>query len=380
MSNNFPLHAPLAPLQYYRSYARRKPNQERESWIDTCERTVDALEEMGLTPGEADLVFGMQSLHKVFCSGRWLWVGGTEWITKPENYSGAYNCASTEITDIHAFAMQMSMAAMGTGTGVVLEPKFINQLPPVRNRLVVKVTEPIGTIQAFARLQNTEVSEPQLSAEDASVYTVVVDVGDSRQGWVDAYEAILELAMRTDIGSHAAGIRVNVRLGNVRPAGEPLKGFGGVSNPIKLTGLFPRLAEILNPAVGRNLNSLECCLLIDEAASVIVAGNIRRAAGIRQGAHTDEIFTTAKDNLWVEEDGVWSIDLKRDALRMANHTRVFHQKPTVTELIASVRKQFQSGEGAIMFAPEAIARANADIMPAAWDHLSDVKHTFVSRQ
>jgi ribonucleotide reductase class II len=41
---------------------------------------------------------------------------------------------------------------------------------------------------------------------------------------------------------------------------------------------------------------------------------------------------------------------------------VFHQPPTEQECIDAVRKQFYSGEGAIQYAPEAIARANADLL------------------
>jgi len=46
---------------------------------------------------------------------------------------------------------------------------------------------------------------------------------------------------------------------------------------------------------------------------------------------------------------------------MANHTRVFHHKPTLDECEA-VRKQYYSGEGAIQWAGEAVARANCDLL------------------
>jgi ribonucleotide reductase class II len=47
---------------------------------------------------------------------------------------------------------------------------------------------------------------------------------------------------------------------------------------------------------------------------------------------------------------------------MSNHTRVFHRKPTLEESIAAVQKQYYSGEGAIQWAGEAVARANADLL------------------
>jgi ribonucleotide reductase class II len=115
--------------------------------------------------------------------------------------------------------------------------------------------------------------------------------------------------------------------------------------------------------LGRQLTSVECCLLIDEAAATVVAGNIRRSAGMRQGNSEDAAFAVAKDNLWQQDaDGNWRIDPERDALRMANHTRVYHHKPTEQECIDAVQKQFYSGEGAIQYAPEAIARSNSDLL------------------
>ncbi|MEG4329944.1 LAGLIDADG family homing endonuclease, partial [Microcoleus sp. herbarium5] len=119
----------------------------------------------------------------------------------------------------------------------------------------------------------------------------------------------------------------------------------------------------LNKALGRQLNSVECCVLIDEAAVTIVAGNIRRSAGIRQFDSSDELGANAKDNLWQQDEkGNWKIDPERDALRMANHSRVFHYKPTLEECIEAVRKQYYSGEGAIQWAGEAVARANVDLL------------------
>lgn len=185
-------------------------------------------------------------------------------------------------------------------------------------------------------------------------------MGDSRQGWVKSYQTLLELSTNEGFTGE---VEVIVDISDIRKAGEPLQGFGGVANPVKLPGLYQRCAAILNKAVGRKLTSVECCLLIDEAAVTIVAGNIRRSAGIRQGIDTDTAFADAKANLWQQgEDGNWRIDPERDALRMANHSRVFHHKPTLEEIVGAVRKQYYSGEGAIQWAGEAVARSNHDLL------------------
>jgi ribonucleotide reductase class II len=96
-----------------------------------CDRTTQGFTKLGkLTQGEAALIQRMMSQLKSLPSGRWLWVGGTEWIETPENFSGAYNCTSTNVVDWRAFGLMMDLAMMGCGTGAVLEPKYINQLPP----------------------------------------------------------------------------------------------------------------------------------------------------------------------------------------------------------------------------------------------------------
>lgn len=350
--SQFPETAPAANPVFFRTYSRRKATG-RETWDEVGDRTLQGLIRLGkLTDAETALIERMQHQMKSLSSGRWLWVGGTEWIEKPENFSGAYNCTSTDVVDWRAFGLMMALAMMGCGTGAVLEPKYINQLPPIRNRLNVTVQGEIGTTPAALRREKTEVS---IEGDHVSVH-----VGDSRQGWVESYQTLLELSSEQRFSGEVA---VRIDLSDIRGAGELLKGFGGVANPVKLPELYERCASILNKAVGRQLNSVECCLLIDEAAVVVVAGNVRRSAGMRQGNSNDELFANAKSNLWQQDEkGNWRIDSERDALRMANHSRVFHHKPSLEECVEAVRQQFYSGEGAIQWAGEAIARANADIL------------------
>lgn len=348
----FPENAPSANPVFARTYSRRI-NGKRETWQEVCDRTIKGLAEVGkFTPDEIALVTQMQEQIKTLPSGRWLWVGGTDWIKKPENFPGAYNCTSTNVIDWQAFGLMMDLAMQGCGTGAVLEQRHISKLPPIRNRLNLKVVGEIGATPKPLREDETSV---QMLGDRAHI-----QVGDSRKGWVTSYQVLLPLASDQALSQE---LFVTVDISHVRPKGEALKGFGGVANPVKLAEMYERVAAILNRAVGRQLTSVECCLLIDEAAACVVAGNVRRSAGIRQGDRDDEAFAVAKDNLWQQDEkGNWRIDPERDALRMANHTRVFHRKPTEQECIDSVRKQYYSGEGAIQYAPEAIARSNADIL------------------
>ena len=352
LQTDFPATAPAANPVFYRTYSRKTPDG-RESWSQVNERNLSGLQSLGgLSDEEVSLMRRMQRQLTSLPSGRWLWIGGTPWIEQNVNFSGAYNCTSTNLVDWEAFGLMMDLAMMGCGTGAIIEPRLIERLPAVRNELrVVSVTD-IGATPADQRQETT--------THSIDGHRVSIKVGDTRRGWVDSYQLLLELCSDDRFSDT---IEVEVDLSDVRPVGETLKGFGGMANPVKLKDLYGRVAGLLNKARGRKLTSVECCLLIDEAAVTIVAGNIRRSAGMRQFASSDTSAAGAKENLWQQDsEGNWRIDPERDALRMANHTRVFHTRPSREVVLEAVTKQFQCGEGAIQFAPEAIARSNADLL------------------
>jgi ribonucleotide reductase, class II len=353
LSAKFPETAPAANPVFFRTYSRRTEVGDRETWERVCDRTLEGLIELGkLSPKEVSIIEQMQQELKALPSGRWLWVGGTAWMAKPKNFSGGYNCTSTNLEDWAAFGLMMDLAMMGCGTGAILEPKYISKLPSIRNHLNVAIQGEIGYTTSDKR---REFTQSKIDGNSVTIY-----VGDSREGWVKSYQTLLELSSDERFSSE---VQVIVDISDVRQAGETLKGFGGMANPVKLPGLYSRCAAILNKAIGRQLNSIECCLLIDEAAVCIVAGNIRRSAGMRQGSSEDNVFIGAKENLWQQDEaGNWRIDPERDALRMANHTRIFHRKPTLDECVNAVRKQYYSGEGAIQWAGEAVARSNRDLL------------------
>jgi ribonucleotide reductase class II len=358
LGDEFSASAPSAEAVFYRSYSRRSETG-RESFDAAIERTVGAIAEIGgLTEGEKQLCLRLGKEQLVFPSGRALWVAGTEWGKKPENFPGYYNCCSMEVDDVEVFGTLMDLAMQGTGTGAVLESAQINKLPPVFYSLNLLEVKPIG--EEGGADQTTVLGNAY--ADD--VLTLIV--GDSRQGWRDAYMQLIKWSMGMMVNSRDSSKDLILDLSQVRPAGKKLKGFGGKSNPARLEKTFRRIIAILNEVNSRpdrKIKPIDACLIIDEAASAVVAGNIRRSAGMRQFSAEDHDASTAKEHLYrQDEDGNWSVDPEREALRMANHTRCFHHKPSYEEIHQAVTKQFYSGEGAIQYVPEAIARANADIL------------------
>ena len=366
MSEFSPL-APSAPAVFYRSYSRRKEDGTRENFEEAITRTINAIAGIGdLTPEQKGLCLNMGLNQHCFPSGRALWVAGTEWSKKPDNYPGFYNCCSMHVDDVNIFGLLMELAMMGTGTGAVLEQDVVDKLPPVRRALFIE--DIIYNDSKKGGSANTSI---KYIGQIEHNPLIKVTVGDSRQGWAAAYQGLIELAMGKPADDEeedtlAVDAEIILDLSQVRQAGEPLKGFGGTANPVRLQDTLESVCRVLTKAAGRKLSPVECCLLIDEASSAVVAGNIRRSAGMRQFSSNDIEAATAKEGLYKQdENGKWSVDPETEALRMANHTRCYHHKPEYAEVEDAVRKQFQSGEGAIQYVPEMVARANADLLNTA---------------
>jgi len=342
--------APSGAPVFYRTYSRRNPDGSRESYAEMVDRVVTDIVDLGqLTEEDDALVRTMAEQQHALPSGRWLWVGGTKWIRSDQNYSGAYNCTNTTVNNPEAFGLMMELAMMGSGTGAILEKDQVAKLPPVMRKL---------TLREITKISGGKGGDDRtvVSWEDDDL-TIIV--GDSRKGWVDAYQVLIDMAF-----SRGNDLNVHIDLSQIRSSGERLKGFGGTANPVKLPTLFEKIINLLGSANGRQLTPIECCLLIDEAAACIVAGNIRRSAGMRQFSSDDDEAATAKLGLYSQDaEGNWRVDPIKENLRMANHTRCFHHKPSLKEVTDAVTLQVQSGEGAIQYVPEAIARSNHDLLP-----------------
>lgn len=352
----FPASAPSALAVFYRTYSRRKQDGTRENFKEAMTRCVDAIAKTGkFTELEKDLVLNEAINQHCFPSGRAFWVAGTDWAEQQKNFSGWYNCTSTNIVDVDAFKLIMELAMMGSGTGAILENDLIDKLPTVKNKINITKINKTGTVAKKNRKEYSTLEEKNGE--------FILTVGDSRNGWADAYRMVIGLAMELELQQGGSEVNLKICLGNVRPAGERLKGFGGTANPIKLEEMFAKVVSLLNKAQGRKLTSVEACLLIDEAAACVVAGNIRRSAGMRQFGEEDAEAANCKLGLYTQdENGNWRVDPEKEALRMANHTRCFHSTPSFETVEESIRQQFYSGEGAIQYVPEAVARANKDLL------------------
>ena len=372
---------------FLRSYSRTALNGTKETALEAKNRVIEGLNYFGLLKKEeSDLIRKYFYKNLIFPSGREFWIGGTDWIKQQKNFIGAYNCASIPVDSWEAFRFNFRALLMGCGVGTIVEEHIIEKLPSIKYPInVVEVTE-LGTnwVEDCPEFDDSCFTAYEI---DKDTLGIVYTVGDSKEGWVDIATDLLEFSSNSLVGNDTwtvgfkhlpydfnyKQINLSLDFSYVRPRGKVLKSFGGLSNPDKLIPGLLDMIKIVNGAVGRKLNSLECCKLLDIAGVITVVADIRRSALLHQGTPNDSNFTDAKLGLWYQdEQGNWKVDPEKDMLRMANLTVSYHVKPDLETTIEAVRKQFYSGEGAIQYVPEAVARANADILDT-----SEKKQAFI---
>jgi len=350
----------------YRTYSRLKQNGQRESIAEIYQRVIDGFfSKYSFTEQEKTLIKYNFSNGFSYPSGRIMWVGGTEWIRK--NPEGAYNCIGLRLEDIEVFGLSffLLMAGCGVGNAFTLEDiKNFNVKYPPQNSAVFQTYTIIDDIGSLYHPQNNNKTSVILSNE-----LLEIVVGDSREGWADALTALLKL-LRTckDIKNIVVDLR------KVRPKGLPIKGFGGVSNPDYLGVMFEKILLCLQEYAQKPIDSYIIELIFDEAALATVSGSVRRSARISQGSPNDIVFSNLKKNLWIQENGEWKIDPKRNSFRMANHTVVFNNVPTYDDWCKSFLSQFETGEGALQYAPMALYRANIDILNSKEEYIDACKN------
>ena len=355
----------LGEIVFYRTYSRPQGSGgsiKMQTWEENARRNADLLAQLGdLTPAQRDAIYNLQVQLKVTPPGRVLWAGEHSWINREgyTNYLGLFNCVGIQPTSWKWFGYNFLLLMMGCGVGAVIEEDIIDKLPPINKILPqVTITHPPGTHRE--RLESTTYTYGDNE--------LTIHVGDSKEGWVDSYVRLLEVCSdpRVEGLSH-----IYIDLGNVRPNGSPIKGFGGTANPVALPLLYEKVMNVLGSAKGRRVTPYEACLLLNWAAVTTVAGNIRRSARWDGYSYGSPSMTGAKDNLWSQnEEGQWVIDPEKDALRMVNISGITHTKPTLGECVSFVRKQYETGEGALYYAPAALVRTNADLLPTKGDKVA----------
>ena len=123
----------------------------------------------------------------------------------------------------------------------------------------------------------------------------------------------------------------------VRPAGAPLKTFGGrASGPAPLIDLFNFTIAAFKGAQGRRLSSLECHDIMCKIGEVVVVGGVRRSAMISLSNLSDDRMRHAKSGQW------WENNPQRG---LANNSVSYTEKPDAMSFMREWMALAESGSG-----------------------------------
>jgi adenosylcobalamin-dependent ribonucleoside-triphosphate reductase len=276
---------PVGYVVYKRTYARFQdpkrpggafrltPVGDSEEWWQTVARVVEGtyqiqqrhcdMSRVNWDPDKAQA--SAQRMYQLIFDfkftppGRGLWMMGTPYI-REHGSAALNNCAfvSTEnidqdFSEPFIFLMDMSMLGVGVGSDT-------------RGAGLVTIQRPVVTSETHS-------------------------IPDSREGWIDATRRVLEAYVG------GANLPKAWSYSEVRPAGEPIRGFGGTAaGPEPLRRLLEEeLPVILEPMIGKTIDASTIVDIHNVIGKCVVSGNVRRSAEIMFGEPDDMDFLRLKD-------------------------------------------------------------------------------------
>ena len=283
-------------------YSRWLPEKERrETWTETVGRYFDFfkdhledLHNFKLTKALREELEEAVLSQKIMPSMRCLMTAGE--ALKRENIAG-YNCSYIAVDRPSAFGEILYVLMNGTGVGFSVERQYINELPHI--------------------------------ADEFHESDTTITVADSKLGWAKALKEL--------VGMLYIGQIPRWDMSKVRPAGAPLKTFGGrASGPEPLEALFNFSVNVFKNANGRKLSSLECHDIVCKIAEIVVVGGVRRSALISLSNLSDDRMRAAKHGQW------WSTEPQR---ALANNSACYTEKPDIGVFMDEWKALYESKSG-----------------------------------
>jgi len=268
----------LGELTYMRTYSRVKEDGTNEKWYETVRRVVEGcytiqknhIKENGLGWSEyksqksAEEMYDRIFTMKFLPPGRGLWAMGTSLIHEKGLFEALNNCAfvSTEsigetideATKPFEFLMDVSMLGVGVGFDVKGEGKITIQNP---------------------------------------TQTINYQIPDTREGWVISVKMLLQSYFSKTYPKPIFDYSI------IRPAGQPIKTFGGLaSGPDPLILLHQRIDELFINRAGQKITQTDIVDIMNMIGCAVVAGNVRRTAEIVFGDAQSDEYLSLKDYHW----------------------------------------------------------------------------------
>lgn len=323
---------PVGEVVHKRSYAVEKPSGELEKWHETVTRVVDGnlclVDPRHIEPGEREELIDRIFEFEMLPGGRHLAMSG-----KPGRQF-LFNChvAGWHPKDVaRHFIFTFDQLMQGGGVGANYSDRFLAHYPRIRSL-------PTLHIVCDPEHENYEEMKPFLSGEYSHMWSGCFRVPDTREGWCDALQMLIEGFWSPD----EEVIVLDMSL--IRPRGRRIRTFGGTSSgPAYIAEMLTKVNALLAQRVGARLTWDDAMTIDHLIASCVVSGNVRRSARMSMKWWSDPgifEFITAKKN----EGNHWSTNISvvidEDFFRALRH----HDDHAVKVLRMVVEGMFTNGE------------------------------------
>jgi len=266
----------VGEITFLRTYSRLKEDNTKETWVDVCERVVNGMYSLqkdhckrnrlpwndAKAQASAKEAFDRLFNLKWTPPGRGLWVMGTQIVNLQKNSAALQNCAFVSTAEMNkfnpakpfAFLMEASMLGVGVG----FDDKGAD-----KDFLIYESSKP----------------------------AVVEIIEDSREGWVQSVTNVINSYLKAD----QSPIEFDYSL--VRPAGAPIKTFGGTaSGPGPLIKLHAAIRKLFKGRDGDKLTRKDIADIGNLIGVCVVSGNVRRSAELLIGRIDDQDFLNLKNS------------------------------------------------------------------------------------
>lgn len=215
----------------------------------------------------------------------------------------------------------MYILLCGTGVGFSCERQVVASLPVVGHKLGKKI------------YQRTDENYPGVAKNELSVFSRkenTINVADSKYGWASALRILI-------VELYNGNFNIKWNMSKVRPAGTPLKTFGGrASGPEPLNDLFNYCTSLFVAANDAKLSSIQVHGLVCKIAEVVVVGGVRRSALISLSNLSDDRMRHAKSGDWWKSNPEFAL---------ANNSIAYSEKPDIDTYMREMTALIESKSG-----------------------------------
>jgi hypothetical protein len=312
----------LGEITFLRTYSRLKEDGTKETWSDVCERVINGMYSLQKDHAKSQRLpwsdakaaaSAKEAFDRLFNlkwtpPGRGLWVMGTPLVNEQRNSAALQNCAfvstieMTKNNPAKPFAFLMEASMLGVGVGF----------------------DDRGADKDFLIYEPTPTTE-------------CIAIPDSREGWVESVATLINAYLCPDQKAPCFDYS------QIRPAGEPIKTFGGTAaGHESLERLHNHIARLFKGRAGQALTRVDIADIGNMIGVCVVSGNVRRSAELLIGRVDDHDFLNLKNSDSFPERNSYDADAPGWAW-MSNNSVAVNVGDDLTNIIDGIARNGEPG-------------------------------------